>query len=76
MLEQLVIGEHGEAALLAFDHRMKVIQDFTNDGQKFTEALETLTPGSSTSAVIDSVFEGIRMLRRRPVDRRRILLLD
>ena len=47
MLQTLVIGEHGEAALLAFDHRMDVIQDFTNDGALFTKALEKLTPGGS-----------------------------
>ncbi|MCW5976771.1 MAG: VWA domain-containing protein [Bryobacteraceae bacterium] len=75
MLQALVIGEHGEAALLAFDHRMDVIQDFTNDGALFTKALEKLTPGSSNSTVVDAVFEGIRLLRRRPPDRRRVLVL-
>jgi VWFA-related protein len=75
MLELLVIGEHGEAALLAFDHRMDVIQNFTHDGALFTKALETLTPGSSNSTVVDAVFHSINMLRRRPPDRRRILVL-
>lgn len=75
MLETMVIGEYGEAALLAFDHRLQLIQDFTNDGAKFTAALEKLTAGSTTSRMIDAVFEGIRLLRKRPADHRRILLL-
>ncbi len=75
MLEALVVGEQGEAALLAFDHRIKLIQDWTNDGSKFKEALDTLTPGSRHQSVIDAVWEGIRMLKRRPTNQRRILLL-
>ncbi len=75
MLETMVIGQYGEAALLAFDHRLQLIQDFTNDGAKFSKALEKLMAGSSTSRMIDAVFEGIRLLRKRPAEHRRILLL-
>ncbi len=75
MLDTLVIGQYGEAMLMAFDHRMRVIQDWTNDGAKFNEALDGLHTGSSTGAMIDAVFFGVRQLRRRPVDQRRILLL-
>ncbi len=75
MLATLVIGEQGEAALVAFDHRLKTIQDFTNDGSKFTAALEKLMAGSSTSRMIDAVFYSINLLRKRPKDHRRILVL-
>ena len=76
MLETLVVGEQGEAALIAFDHRIQVIQDWTHDGLEMKKALETLNPwGSSNAAVIDAVFEGINMLKRRPPERRRVLLL-
>jgi len=75
LLDQLVLGEQGEAALLAFDHRIEVIQDWTSNGVEFTQALEKLRPGSQTSVVVDAVMEGVRMLRRRPENRRRILLL-
>lgn len=76
LLEGLVIGEQGEAAILKFDHRIVELTDgFTNDGKLFTKALEKINPGSSTSAMIDSVFQATRMLRRRPSSHRRILLL-
>ena len=75
MLEAMVIGEHGEAALLAFDHRLKWLTEFTNDGAKFSEALQGLMPGSSSSRLIDAVFESINKLRNRPEDHRKILLL-
>ncbi len=75
MLEANVIGEYGEAMLLAFDHRMRIIQDWTNDGEKFAQALDGIMVGSSTSALVDSVFFAVRELRKRPADQRRILLL-
>ena len=75
MLDDLVIGEYGEAMLLFFDHRMKVAQDWTNDGEKFTKALSHLMRGSGTHAMVDAVFFGVRELRKRPPDQRRILLL-
>ena len=75
LLESLVIGQQGEAAILAFDHRMRLLQPFTNDGKLFTRALESINPGSSTSAMIDVVFEAVRELRRRPKENKKILLM-
>lgn len=76
LLENQVIGQAGEAAIIKFDHRIMPMTDgFTNDGKLFTKALERINPGSSTSAMIDAVFEATRMLRRRPKNHRKILLL-
>lgn len=75
LIQPLVIGDQGEAAVLAFDHRLRVLQDFTNDSTKITDAVKKITPGSSSSRMIDAVSESVRMLKHRPPDRRRILLL-
>lgn len=75
MVEQLLLGENGEAALLAFDHRTRVIQDFTHDGTAFNRALEKLNPGSSGHSLIDAVQESVRMLNRRPKESRKVILL-
>jgi VWFA-related protein len=76
LVEGLLIGEQGEAAVLAFDHRFREMTDgFTNDGKLVTKALEKINAGSRTSALVDSIFHGVRMLRRRPSSRRRILLI-
>jgi VWFA-related protein len=75
LLEGLIVGSTGEAAILAFDHRMRVLQDFTNDGRLFKQALEQLRPGSTTSTLVDSVFYAARMLSARPKNNRRIILL-
>ena len=75
MLTDLMAGQNGEVAVLAFDHRIQLVQDFTSESMKVSQALKSLRPGSTTHAVIDAEMEAIRMLRRRPVDRRRVLLI-
>ena len=75
LLQGLVIGEQGEVAILAFDHRIQTLQDFSTDTTKIEESLAKLRAGSSTSRLIDSVVEGVRMLKTRPETRRRVLLL-
>lgn len=75
LIEGLVTGKDGEAALLAFDHRMRTLQDFTSDGRLISKALESLNPGSSSHAMIDAVFSGTRMLRNRPKGNRKVLLM-
>jgi VWFA-related protein len=75
MLNQLLAGQEGEVAVIGFDHRIQVMQDFTTETSKISEAMKKMTPGSSNHAVIDAVNQSIRMLKNRPVDRRRVLLL-
>jgi VWFA-related protein len=75
MLNDLVAGQDGEVAVVAFDHRIQVVQDFTNETEKVSEAMKKILPGSSNHAVIDAEMQCIRMLRNRPRDRRRVLLI-
>ena len=74
LLAPLVVGDQGEVALIAYDSRIRVLQDFTNDPQKITEKVKTIYPGSQSNRLIDAVVEGTRMLRNRPKNRRRIML--
>jgi VWFA-related protein len=74
-LNQLVAGQDGEIAIVGFDHRFQVMQDFTKEGAKVSEAMQKMTPGSSSHGVVDAVSESVRMLAHRPPDRRRVLLL-
>ncbi|HTT60311.1 MAG TPA: VWA domain-containing protein [Bryobacteraceae bacterium] len=75
MIEPLVIGDQGEAALIAFDSRIRVMQEFTSDSSKITAALKKIHAGSSQNRMIDAVEEGVRLLSSRPRNRRRIILL-
>ena len=75
LLTSLIAGEKGEVAILSFDHRLQVLQDFTDDTTKVQEGLKKLKPGSSTSRMIDAVEKASQMLKSRSKERRRIVLL-
>jgi len=75
LLGTLVVGEGGEAALLTFNQRVDVIQDFTGDLGKLTQVLRQVETSYNKSHLIDATLHGIRLLKTRPPERRRILLL-
>jgi VWFA-related protein len=74
LIEPLVIGDAGEAAVIAFDHRIRTLQDFTSDPKKISDAIAKVSSGSSSTCLNDAVDSAILMLRHRPKDRRRIIL--
>jgi VWFA-related protein len=75
LLQGELTGEQGEVAILSFDHRLEVREDFTTDGDKIEQALQKIRPGSSSSRMIDAVIQSVRMLQKRPDNHRRVLLL-
>lgn len=75
----LVTGTEGDIAVLAFDHRIQHLQDFTNDPDKLDDATHKLTAGSSSARLIDAVLEADHMLKRhdpRNIRRRVIILMS
>ncbi|MFL6353637.1 MAG: VWA domain-containing protein [Bryobacteraceae bacterium] len=77
LLHGLVSGEGGDVAVLAFDHRMRVIQDFTKDPDKLDDSMQKINAGSSTASLIDAVMKADRMLKDHDPQnvRRRVILL-
>ena len=75
LFTQAVLGEHGEAAVISFDSRLKVMQDFTGDTKVIGRALERIRQGASGIRVSDAVYEGIRMLTRRPESHKRVVVV-
>ena len=75
LIAPLVIGGQGEAAVLAFDHRILELQPFTSDQDKITDAFKKINAGSSSARMIDAVDKAVFMLRGRPATRRRIIML-
>ncbi len=70
-----LVGENGEAAVLAFDSRIREMQPFTNDSTKITDAIRKIHAGTSQARMIDAVEKATYLLRSRPASRRRIILL-
>jgi VWFA-related protein len=75
MIEAQVLGESGEVAVIAFDHRFQTLLPFTSEPDKLSLALKKLHAGSSTAAVNDAVVRGINMLRTRDKARRRVVMV-
>jgi VWFA-related protein len=76
LMHGLITGETGDVAVLAFDHRLRLLQDWTNDPDILDDSMQKLTAGSSTARTIDAVLEAGRMLKQHdPENRRRRVIL-
>jgi len=75
LFTDLVLGEFGQAAVIAFDNRVRVMQDFTGKSEEIDKALKDITVGSDAVRLADAVYEGIRMLVRRPANHRRVIVV-
>lgn len=76
VMHDLLVGNDGEAAIIGFDHRVDLLQDFTNDPEKINAAVEKLKPGSRTSRLNDSIEMAARLLRNKKDRRRTILMIS
>ena len=74
VFESMVVGDDGELALIAFDHRVQTLTGFTSDPAQIDQAFAKLRAGSYTAALNDATMQGIRMLEHRPAERRRVLI--
>ncbi len=76
MIKPIVLGERGQAAVLAFDDDVRVLQDFTPDADEITAAIERISGRTvKTGRMIDAVIEGVQMLAKQPQNNRKILLM-
>jgi len=75
LVQAQLMGDTGEVAVLAFDHRIKTILPFTADPDKLGPALKKITAGSSTAVVNDAVMQAINMLRVQDEKRRRVVIV-
>jgi VWFA-related protein len=74
LIQPLVIGHRGEAAVLTFDNQIKWMQDFTSDADAIQACVKRLRTGSQTqSRMFDAVMEAaVRMKDRKG---RKVILL-
>jgi len=72
---ELVLGAEGQAAVIQFDHRVEVLQDFTGDSDKLKDALKRIRLGSDATRMADGVWRAIRMLRSRPENHRKVIVV-
>ncbi len=75
LYSDLVLGEQGEAAVISFDSRVEVLQGFTKDPDKLKAAISKVKAGSDATRMSDAVWQAIRMLRTRPDNHRKVIVI-
>lgn len=76
MVQPLLIGVRGQAAVISYDDDVRKFQDFTSDSFKIRAAFESISPHYIKEAkLIDAAIAGMEMLATRPENYRRIMLV-
>ena len=75
MLDPILSNPENEGAVLFFDSKLDLVQDFTSDGERVEQQLKKLPWGDHDAAIMDAVAYASRLLGRRPDGRKRVLLL-
>ena len=75
MIQPLVTGLRGEAAVVTFDREIHWRQDFTRDDDKIRDAVNNLKPASAMNEarMLDAIVEAANRMQGRKV--RKVLLL-
>jgi VWFA-related protein len=75
MLDPILSRRGNDAALILFDSKVKVAEDFISRADLIEDDLKNLPPGDHGAAIVDAVAHAAKMLESRPVGNRRVLLL-
>ena len=75
ILTETVVGITGEAAVVAFDDDVRLDLPFTGDHAHIGKAMEALRMGTSGARLYDALAQGVSLLKERPLNRRRVILV-
>jgi len=76
MLDPILSDTSNEAAVLTFDSKLNLVQDFTHDSGLIGTALTKLDPGDHGAAILDAVALSVRLLGKQSESQRVLLLLS
>ena len=75
LLDLFLSDGRSQAALVGFDSRPRLIQDYTHSSEEVGEALKHLEQGNGGDAILDTVSYAVDLLEDSPKQYRRVLLL-
>ena len=70
----LLVGAEGKVAVVAYNEEVRVVQEFTNDGDELATTLRTLVPRGYGSRLNDGLTRALALLETQPKEQRRIVL--
>jgi VWFA-related protein len=75
VFSQVVMGRHGEAAVMGFDDDLTLLRDFTGSRNRVQKAINELPEGTSGARLYDGMAQAVAMLKERPQNLRRIIVV-
>jgi len=75
LFTQLLAADAGATAVISFSNQVQVRQDFTANPDSVIDALRMLRKEGDDARMLDALHQALLMLERRPVGRRRIILM-
>ncbi len=75
MLDPILAAGLVKIAVVTFDSRVQLLQDFSRDPDQIAEELHYLRAGDGGAAILDAVTYSVNLLDRQARDRQRVLLL-
>jgi VWFA-related protein len=77
MIQPLITGERGCAAVVSFASRVRWLTECTNDPSAITNAFAAFRPGEEKAGrMLDAMHEAIERLKKRSANRRVLLLIS
>jgi VWFA-related protein len=74
MFSSLLVGAQGAAAVIFYNDRVRVAQDFSNDSDRLTTTLKEFTARGDGARLNDALSRAVSMLEQRPKSERRIII--
>jgi VWFA-related protein len=75
LLDVFLTDPRSQAALVGFDSKPHLLEDYTHNGDRIDADLESLQPGDGGAAILDTVNYAVALLETEPREFRRVLLL-
>ena len=70
-----IIGPFGEAAVIAFDDEIRILQDFTPDSDKIIKTVQNVKSEGTLTRLADALHLAVERLLARPTGRRRVIVV-
>jgi Ca-activated chloride channel family protein len=75
LLDTALAGPDDQIAIIGFDGRPEVLQQFTSDSGEITSTLVSITAGDSGAALFDGMHLALGLLQAEPKSNRKMILL-
>ncbi|HLY63527.1 MAG TPA: VWA domain-containing protein [Terriglobia bacterium] len=74
MFSSLLVGTQGEAAVILYNDRVQVGQDFSNSSDRLAATFRDFTARSDGARLNDALWRAVSMLESRPKSERRVIV--